>query len=110
MCGTWTKRRNEENAKHCQENKQGSKLYSVYIIPPKINHDMFLFVFRSIMFTEATGECRLAAMDRHSLAGRPGFGPAPGVQYMEVNCVSDPSKWVRKIYIIRGDLFATYFI
>jgi hypothetical protein len=53
---------------------------------------MFLFVFRSIMFTEATGECRLAAMDRHSLAGRPGFGPAPGVQYMEVNCVSDPSK------------------
>ncbi len=65
---------------------------------------MFLFVFRSIMFTEATGECRLAAMDRHSLAGRPGFGPAPGVQYMEVNCVSDPSKWVRKIYIIHGDL------
>lgn len=50
------------------------------------------FECRSIMFTEGSGECRLAAMDRHSLAGRPGFGPANGVQYMEVNCVSDPSK------------------
>jgi len=50
------------------------------------------FECRSAMYTEGTGECRLAAMDRHSLAGRPGFEEAVGVHYMEVNCVSDPSR------------------
>ena len=52
------------------------------------------FLLRSAMYTEGTGECRLAAMDRHSLAGRPGFQAAEGVHYMEVNCVSDPTRYV----------------
>jgi len=50
------------------------------------------FECRSAMYTLDSGECRLAAMDRHSLAGRPGFQDAPGVHYMEINCVSDPSR------------------
>ena len=56
-----------------------------------------LILFRSAMYTEGTGECRLADMDRHSLAGRPGFEEAQGVHYMEVNCVSEPDR-----YIFRG--------
>ena len=54
------------------------------------------------MFTEGTGECRLAQMDRHSLAGRPGFEDAQGVHYMEVNCVSDPSRYTNKCKILQG--------
>jgi len=50
------------------------------------------FECRSSMFTSSSGECRLAEMDRHSLAGRPGFQPSPGVDYMEANCVSDPDR------------------
>lgn len=50
------------------------------------------FECRSAMFTELTGECRLAEMDRHSLVGRPVFEEAVGVHYMEVNCVSDPTR------------------
>ena len=34
----------------------------------------------------------MAAMDRQSMAGRPGFAPADGVDYMEINCVESPSK------------------
>ena len=34
----------------------------------------------------------MAAMDRQSMAGRPGFAEADGVDYMEVNCVESPSK------------------
>ena len=44
------------------------------------------------MFSEGTGECRLASLDRHALAGRPGFNAAQGVHYMEINCVSDPDR------------------
>lgn len=50
------------------------------------------FECRSAMYTEETGECRLAEMDRHAMSGRPGFAPAPGVEYMEINCVADTSK------------------
>jgi len=50
------------------------------------------FDCRSAMYTADTGDCRLGEMDRHAISGRPGFGPAPGVEYMEINCVADPSK------------------
>jgi len=50
------------------------------------------FECRSAQYSRATGECRLAAMDRQSMAGRPGFAPADGVDYMEINCVESPSK------------------
>jgi len=50
------------------------------------------FECRSAMYTADSGECRLAEMDRHAMSGRPGFGPAPGVDFMEINCVSDVGK------------------
>jgi len=50
------------------------------------------FECRSAMYTEETGECRLAEMDRHAMSGRPGFAPSTGVEYMEINCVADASK------------------
>jgi len=50
------------------------------------------FECRSAQYSRANGECRLAAMDRQSMAGRPGFAEADGVDYMEVNCVESPSK------------------
>jgi len=50
------------------------------------------FECRSAMYTTDTGECRLAENDRHVMAGRPGFAPQEGVDYMEINCVSDPSE------------------
>jgi len=45
------------------------------------------FECRSAQYTRETGECRLAAMDRQSISGRPGFTPVDGVDYMEVNCL-----------------------
>merc|ERR1719348_1201055 len=50
------------------------------------------FECRSVMYTEATGDCQLAAMDRHAMAGRPGFGPQEGIDYMEINCVANPTE------------------
>ena len=31
-------------------------------------------------------------MDRHAMAGRPGFQAREGVDYMEINCVTDPTE------------------
>jgi len=50
------------------------------------------FECRSAQYSRATGECRLAAMDRQSMSGRPGFAAEDGVDYMEVNCVGLESK------------------
>merc|ERR1719219_1831112 len=50
------------------------------------------FECRSAQYTTDTGECRLAENDRHVMAGRPGFAAQEGVDYMEINCVSDPSE------------------
>ena len=44
------------------------------------------------MYTKETGECRMAVMDRHSMAGRPGFAASEGTDYMEINCVNDPTE------------------
>ena len=44
------------------------------------------------MYTADSGECRLAEMDRHAMAGRPGFRELQGVDYMEINCVSESSR------------------
>ena len=51
-----------------------------------------IFYSRSAMYTAESGECQLAAMDRHSMAGRPGFAPKEGVDYLEINCVNDPTE------------------
>lgn len=50
------------------------------------------FECRSAMYSVDSGECRLTDMDRQAMSGRPGFAPAEGVEYMEINCVTDPSK------------------
>jgi len=50
------------------------------------------FECRSAMFTAETGNCQLAAWDRHSVAGRPGFAPSEGTDYLEINCVNDPTE------------------
>jgi len=50
------------------------------------------FECRSAMYTTDTGECRLAENDRHVMAGRPGFAAQEGVDYMEINCVTDPNE------------------
>jgi len=50
------------------------------------------FECRSVMYTKETGECRMAVMDRHSMAGRPGFAASEGTDYMEINCVNDPTE------------------
>ena len=47
---------------------------------------------RSAQYSRSTGECRLSAMDRQSMSGRPGFSPAEDVDYMEVNCLASASK------------------
>ena len=44
------------------------------------------------MFTAETGNCQLAAWDRHSVAGRPGFAALEGTDYLEINCVNDPTE------------------
>ena len=51
-----------------------------------------IFYSRSAMYTAESGECQLAAMDRHSMAGRPGFAAKEGVDYLEINCVNDPTE------------------
>ncbi len=38
------------------------------------------------MFDRRTRDCRLLDQDRHTLAGRPVFTEADGVDYLEVNC------------------------
>lgn len=50
------------------------------------------FECRSAMFTAETGNCQLAAWDRHSVAGRPGFAASEGTDYLEINCVNDPTE------------------
>jgi len=50
------------------------------------------FECRSAMFTAETGNCQLAAWDRHSVAGRPGFAALEGTDYLEINCVNDPTE------------------
>ena len=41
------------------------------------------------MYTSVSGECKLAANDRHSTAGGLGFAAKEGVDYLEINCVND---------------------
>lgn len=50
------------------------------------------FECRSAQYSQDSGECRLSAMDRQSMSGRPGFKATAGMDYMEVNCVESPSK------------------
>merc|ERR1719219_2362467 len=64
------------------------------------------FECRSAQYSRATGECRLAAMDRQSMSGRPGFAEADGVDYMEVNCVESPSK-LCQYEKVRGKILKT---
>ena len=59
------------------------------------------------MYTAESGECQLAAMDRHSMAGRPGFAPKEGVDYLEINCVNDPTELLCQCTEVRGKLLKT---
>jgi hypothetical protein len=44
------------------------------------------------MFTKATGDCILSEMDRMSMGSMNALEAANGTDYMESNCVSDPTK------------------
>lgn len=50
------------------------------------------FVCRSINYNQATGDCRLSDMDRHTMAGTGAFRASSESDYMENNCVDDPVK------------------
>ncbi|KAJ3640932.1 hypothetical protein Zmor_027465 [Zophobas morio] len=46
----------------------------------------------SASYNNATGDCELSSMDRLTLAGSSAFQAADGYDYMENNCVEEPSK------------------
>ncbi|CAH1184115.1 unnamed protein product [Phyllotreta striolata] len=50
------------------------------------------FSCRSANFNNNTGVCELSNMDRMTLAGSPAFQPAEGFEYMENNCIDEPTK------------------
>lgn len=50
------------------------------------------FACRSANYHNATGICELSNMDRITVAGGAGFQPADGYDYMENNCVEEPTK------------------
>ncbi|EFA00860.1 hypothetical protein TcasGA2_TC003763 [Tribolium castaneum] len=50
------------------------------------------FNCRSANYNNATGDCELSALDRLTLAGSSAFQAADGYDYMENNCVEEPSK------------------
>lgn len=50
------------------------------------------FIFRSASYNNATGSCELSTMDRITVAGSTSFQVADGYEYMENNCVEEPTK------------------
>jgi len=50
------------------------------------------FQCRSANYNNATGDCELSTMDRITLAGSTTFQTADGYEYMENNCVDEPTK------------------
>lgn len=44
------------------------------------------------MFTKGTGDCSLSDMDRLSIGSLNSIESANGTDYMESNCINDPSK------------------
>ncbi|OWR50334.1 hypothetical protein KGM_210943 [Danaus plexippus plexippus] len=50
------------------------------------------FVCRSANYNNKTGECVLSNMDRITLAGTSAFQPNEDVDYLENNCVEEPTK------------------
>lgn len=52
----------------------------------------YLFYFRSSNYNNATGDCELSSMDRLTLAGSNAFISADGYDYMENNCIEEPTK------------------
>ncbi|XP_044762472.1 uncharacterized protein LOC123319521 [Coccinella septempunctata] len=50
------------------------------------------FSCRSANYNNATGDCELSNMDRITLAGTNAFQAADGIDYIENNCVDEPTK------------------
>ncbi|KAF7280880.1 uncharacterized protein LOC143195546 [Rhynchophorus ferrugineus] len=50
------------------------------------------FPCRSANYNNATGNCELSTMDRITLAGSSAFISADGYEYMENNCIEEPTK------------------
>lgn len=50
------------------------------------------FSFRSASYNNGTGTCELSNMDRITVAGGNAFLSADGYDYMENNCVEQPTK------------------
>lgn len=50
------------------------------------------FPCRSANYNNATGDCELSSMDRLTLAGSNAFVTADGYDYMENNCIEEPTK------------------
>ncbi|KAG5888988.1 hypothetical protein JTB14_013293 [Gonioctena quinquepunctata] len=47
---------------------------------------------RSANYNNSTGDCELSVMDRITLAGSNAFQPSTGYDYMENNCIEEPTK------------------
>ncbi|XP_018565371.1 uncharacterized protein LOC108906544 [Anoplophora glabripennis] len=50
------------------------------------------FSCRSANYNNETGNCELSSMDRITLAGSNAFQPASGFDYIENNCIEEPTK------------------
>ncbi|CAH1134466.1 unnamed protein product [Ceutorhynchus assimilis] len=50
------------------------------------------FACRSANYNNATGDCELSSMDRLTVAGSSAFVSADGYDYMENNCIEEPTK------------------
>lgn len=62
--------------------------YHTYAQPSTKQH----FFRRSVSYNNATGTCELSNMDRITVAGGNAFLSADGYDYMENNCVEEPTK------------------
>lgn len=51
-----------------------------------------IIIIRSANYNNATGTCELSNMDRITLASSNVFQPSDGYDYMENNCVEEPTK------------------
>lgn len=51
-----------------------------------------VFSFRSVNYNNSTGDCELSNMDRMTVAGSSAFVAVEGYDYMENNCVEEPTK------------------
>ncbi|KAI4459504.1 hypothetical protein MML48_6g00003547 [Holotrichia oblita] len=60
--------------------------------PTKSHWNAAPLTLRSANYINATGDCELSSMDRITMAGTSAFKSASGYEYMENNCIDEPTK------------------